>query len=502
MKVNLDLQAFPVYNQRADLELSTKGSAWDFLNVTFIYSGRWVGAGWFTNLEEFLRDPNRTEPDWDPLDFVSGSMAPLVDAKGNRYGFPWEAGTMMLGASRGDLIEKAGLKLPETFDDLLKVCEAVHDKEGVKAFVNDNLHHWHWIPYLMGFGGKVFRDPPEDLTPTLDTPEAARAAEYYTDLLRKYGPPGVLSTLEHYLALWATDFGRSFVNSAVASVSATLLALIIGVPAAYALSRGRFKREKSIALWILASRMAPPIAFTIPFFLLYRHLGLLDSLAGLVIIYLTFNLSLVIWMMRTFFDGTPRSLEEAAWIVRQAVGSEVIVLADGNQAWGPERALVMARFLADHDVRWLEEPVPSTEPELLAQVARRSPVPIAAGENVYGREAFRRFFAARALRIAQPDVTKTGGISEAKVIADMAGAWRIRVAPHFYGGAVGMAATLHFFAAVSDGLWIEWDTQPNPLRDALITREWEVRDGHVRLPSGPGLGIELDPAGLERFRVA
>lgn len=121
-------------------------------------------------------------------------------------------------------------------------------------------------------------------------------------------------TLEHYLALWATDFGRSFVNSAVASVSATLLALIIGVPAAYALSRGRFKREKSIALWILASRMAPPIAFTIPFFLLYRHLGLLDSLAGLVIIYLTFNLSLVIWMMRTFFDGTPRSLEEAAWI--------------------------------------------------------------------------------------------------------------------------------------------------------------------------------------------
>lgn len=188
--------------------------------------------------------------------------------------------------------------------------------------------------------------------------------------------------------------------------------------------------------------------------------------------------------------------------VRQAVGSAVTLLADGNQAWDPERALEMARFLADHGIRWLEEPVPSTEPDLLAEVARRSPVPIAAGENVYGREAFRRFFAARALRIAQPDVTKTGGISEAKVIADMAGAWRIRVAPHFYGGAVGMAATLHFFAAVSDGLWIEWDTQPNPLRDALVTREWEVRDGHVRLPSGPGLGIELDPAGLERFRVA
>lgn len=121
-------------------------------------------------------------------------------------------------------------------------------------------------------------------------------------------------TASHYLSLWQTDFRRSFVNSALASVSSTILSLIIGVPAAYALSRASFKSEGKIALWILASRMAPPIAFTIPFFLIYRHLELLDTITGLVIIYLTFNLSLVIWMMRTFFDGTPRSLEEAAWI--------------------------------------------------------------------------------------------------------------------------------------------------------------------------------------------
>jgi len=54
MKVNFDLQAFPVYNQRTDLELATKGSAYDFLNVTFIYSARWIGAGWFANLEEYM----------------------------------------------------------------------------------------------------------------------------------------------------------------------------------------------------------------------------------------------------------------------------------------------------------------------------------------------------------------------------------------------------------------------------------------------------------------
>ena len=212
MKVNLELPAFPIYNQRADLELSTKGRAWDFLNITFIYSGRWIGAGWFTNLEPFLKDPNLTEPDWDPDDFVSGAQSCLVDTKGNRYGFAWEAGAMIMSASRADIIEKAGLKFPKTFDELVTVCEAINDKEGVKAFVADKLHHWNWPPYLMGFGGKIFKDPPENLTPTLDTPEAAKAAEYYANLLRKYGPDGVLSYTDDQ-AMTAQMQGRANIRT-------------------------------------------------------------------------------------------------------------------------------------------------------------------------------------------------------------------------------------------------------------------------------------------------
>ncbi|HEV8680353.1 MAG TPA: carbohydrate ABC transporter permease [Stellaceae bacterium] len=121
-------------------------------------------------------------------------------------------------------------------------------------------------------------------------------------------------SLENYRALWTGLFPGSLGNSVVVSLGATLLSLLFGVPAAYALSRWRFRARRQIALWILATRMAPPVAFTIPFFLAYRFLGLIDSLAGLVIIYLTFNLALVIWMMRNFFDGVPRALEEAAWI--------------------------------------------------------------------------------------------------------------------------------------------------------------------------------------------
>jgi len=119
-------------------------------------------------------------------------------------------------------------------------------------------------------------------------------------------------TLEHYTGLWKDGFPESFVNSLVTAGTSTLLALLIGVPAAYALSRWTGRGRFSLGLAILLTRMAPPIAFTIPFFLAYRWLGLLDTRTGLILIYMTFNLPLVIWMMQPFFDSVPASLEEAA----------------------------------------------------------------------------------------------------------------------------------------------------------------------------------------------
>lgn len=128
-------------------------------------------------------------------------------------------------------------------------------------------------------------------------------------------------TIEHYTALWHGNFPNSFLNSVLSSGISTILALIVGTPAAYSLSRWEFRGKEQVGLWILATRMAPPIAFTIPFFLAYRYLGLSDTILGLVLIYLTFNLALVIWMMQTFFATVPKSLEEAAWI-------------DGCSVWG------------------------------------------------------------------------------------------------------------------------------------------------------------------------
>ncbi|OYR13359.1 carbohydrate ABC transporter permease [Brucella thiophenivorans] len=128
-------------------------------------------------------------------------------------------------------------------------------------------------------------------------------------------------TLENYEGLVTERFMRSMWNSIVTSTVSTVLALVIGIPGAYALSRASLKRDRSLSLLILASRMAPPVAFAIPYFLVYRNLGILDTKTGLIIVYLTFNLALVVWLMRNFFDATPRELEEAAWI-------------DGASLWG------------------------------------------------------------------------------------------------------------------------------------------------------------------------
>ena len=120
-------------------------------------------------------------------------------------------------------------------------------------------------------------------------------------------------TLSNYVALWHTAFRDSFLNSTIVSLASTAASMAVGVPAAYALSRMR-SRSEALSLWIIASRLAPPTAFAIPYFLVYRELDLIDTRLGLIIVYLTFNISLVIWLMRSFFENTPRALEEAAWI--------------------------------------------------------------------------------------------------------------------------------------------------------------------------------------------
>ncbi len=193
IKIVFDVQAFPVYNQRTDLELSTRGSTYDVINITYAYTGRWIGAGWMTDLDEFTTNANLTPPEFNPSDFIAGAQLSMQDSKGHTYGYGIEAGAMILGAARADLIDKAGLKMPTTLDEFRAVCEATQGKDGVAAYVADKLHHWNWTPYLLAAGGSIMKNPPTNLTPTLDTPANALSADWYADLLTKFSIPGVLS---------------------------------------------------------------------------------------------------------------------------------------------------------------------------------------------------------------------------------------------------------------------------------------------------------------------
>ena len=129
-------------------------------------------------------------------------------------------------------------------------------------------------------------------------------------------PPLLLftPTFENYLGLLQERFPKFFMNSVVVSLTTTVLSMLLGVPAAYAMARARFRGSEGLRLWILFTRMVPPIAVALPFFLMFRTAGLLDTRLALVIVYLTFNLGLVIWTMEVFFAGIPPSLEEAARI--------------------------------------------------------------------------------------------------------------------------------------------------------------------------------------------
>lgn len=212
-KVRYETPSFPIYNQRMDLELSTGSSAYDVVNVTFIFIGRWIGAGWVLPLDEFIKDPTTTPADWDAADLLPGVLNAFKDQAGRVCGIPWIADIYMAGASRYDLIKQAGLTMPDNFEQLEALMKAVNGKGGIPGFLCENHYGWTFPAYLQGFGASIFRDPPHDVMPMLDSAEAVEAADYFGHMLRDYGPDGalsyvydqVLSTLKQGRANYSTN---------------------------------------------------------------------------------------------------------------------------------------------------------------------------------------------------------------------------------------------------------------------------------------------------------
>jgi sorbitol/mannitol transport system permease protein len=131
-------------------------------------------------------------------------------------------------------------------------------------------------------------------------------------------------TIEGYQEVQArADYLSFAVNSVVISVGATLLALVLAIPAAYAMAFHPTERTRGTLLWMLSTKMLPSVGVLVPIYLLFRTLGLLDTRTGLVIVYTLMNLPIVVWMLFTFFKEVPNEILEAGRMDGARTGSEV-----------------------------------------------------------------------------------------------------------------------------------------------------------------------------------
>ncbi|HEV7663916.1 MAG TPA: mandelate racemase/muconate lactonizing enzyme family protein [Chloroflexota bacterium] len=194
---------------------------------------------------------------------------------------------------------------------------------------------------------------------------------------------------------------------------------------------------------------------------------------------------------------------ERVHAARAALGPSIRLAIDANNAWTPSLALSFMRAVEDQNIFWLEEPVHTEDLEGSAMVAQQLTTPVSGYETETGLPGFRDLIARRAVDIVQPDVIWSGGITECRKVAALAQAYGLPVIPHNFSSAVAAVANMHLIASISNGSWLEVDQNPNPLRTELFQEQvLEVAaDGTVGLPEGAGLGVTLNQATIDRYRV-
>jgi D-galactarolactone cycloisomerase len=196
--------------------------------------------------------------------------------------------------------------------------------------------------------------------------------------------------------------------------------------------------------------------------------------------------------------------------LRQLLGPDIGLMADCNHGYDLTHARDVARRLESFDLGWLEEPVVPENLSAYARLRDATSIPIAGGESHFTRHGFLDILRLDAMEIVQPDICAAGGLTESKKIADLASAFGARCVPHVWGTGIGIAAALHLIAVLPHTAtgWekqyepmLEYDCTPHPFRQAILRQPLEVVDGFIDVPEAPGLGIEIDVAALDAFRV-
>lgn len=192
--------------------------------------------------------------------------------------------------------------------------------------------------------------------------------------------------------------------------------------------------------------------------------------------------------------------------VRAAVGDDFVLMVDCQYAFpDADQCLAVIRAWQDFDLFFVETPLPSDDLAGYARLAREQPIPIAAGEWLTTRFEFAQLIREGRIRVAQPDIGRVGGLTEALRVSKMAQAEGVIVIPHLWKTGISIAAAVHLAAVTSNCPYIEFlpaELSESPLRRELLTIEPSMESGEIAVPTAPGLGIELNRDALARFAEA
>ncbi len=216
--------------------------------------------------------------------------------------------------------------------------------------------------------------------------------------------------------------------------------------------------------------------------------------------------------MKTKIGGLPIAEDvRRVAAIRGAIGDDIRLMVDANQAYPASTAIRIGNELAAYDITWFEEPVNAKDVDAYLQVQAAVPMPVAGGENLRTRYEFNDFFARRAYDIAQPDVVNAGGITEMRNIAMTANSYGILVNPHVWGSPVMIAASLHLASTIppcppayeprpyEQEPVMEFDRTPSGIREGITAEPFDQQDGFITVPTAPGLGVEIDEDAVRRL---
>jgi L-alanine-DL-glutamate epimerase-like enolase superfamily enzyme len=203
----------------------------------------------------------------------------------------------------------------------------------------------------------------------------------------------------------------------------------------------------------------------------------------------------------TAFGRNPARDMELVRTIREAVGPAVDVVIDvgTHVEWTVQHAIKMAHQFEQYNLLWLEEPLPQDDIDGLSRLRSTTTIPIASGEKEWTLRAFKDLIRSGGVDIVMPDLGKAEGITGGKRIVDFAAAEGVGYTPHSWSTAINTAAAAHLYLSAANGVVFELKPDASPMQSELVTEPFRQRDGKVDIPTGPGLGVDVNQEVVDRY---